>query len=208
MAIKNDDVDYVRKKAHAFDLKNDKNSEGMNVVGHAAHHGSFEVFKLLTRELGARQDEGDTTWDQRPLFRAAKGDTSAHLKIVKLLVANEDVDKNAREKDGQTALAVAASCGNLEVVEVLLNAHADPTLRDRCSPARTALSRARAKLKAASTEPPLAKAAKMLRFQQVINLLERCKSQLPNPEEMEAPGYIAEPARKRDRALAYFESYI
>lgn len=61
---------------------------------------------------------------------------------MRLLVANRDVDKDAREKDGQIALAVAAHKGIVEGVRLVLNAGADSTLRDARSPPRTALSRA------------------------------------------------------------------
>lgn len=49
---------------------------------------------------------------------------------VALLLGNDNCPMDAQDNDGQTALHYAASCGHAEVVELLLKANADRTIKD------------------------------------------------------------------------------
>jgi len=82
-------------------------------------------------------------------FELQKVVDQGHIRIVEHLLSlnihgrDEDVVVDAMDDDDQTALAVAAEFGNMEIVRQLLEAGAD---RDRCSmEGRTPLSRAREK---------------------------------------------------------------
>ena len=143
-AIRHNDVTTVRKLAHGLDLNKDTSrKEKLNSTGLASDRGKSDVFKILVDEFRAHPDLPDSQWQQRPLFRAAKGPWPGHPEIVKYLVARRDVDVDAQDDDGQTALAVAADFGRKEAVEILLDAGADPMMED--NEQRTALSRAKDK---------------------------------------------------------------
>ncbi|BAP00269.1 ankyrin repeat domain-containing protein [Wolbachia endosymbiont of Cimex lectularius] len=56
---------------------------------------------------------------------------SGRLDIVKHLIADKKADVDARGSDDKTALHLAAMNNKLEIVKVLLNAKADPLLKNK-----------------------------------------------------------------------------
>ena len=62
-----------------------------------------------------------------PLMRAAMGEHIAAVKL--LLAAGADVNAHDNRRIGNTAINEVAGDGSFEVVEVLLEAGADPTIR-------------------------------------------------------------------------------
>lgn len=52
-------------------------------------------------------------------------------RSIYILLKHPDIDVNKRDIDGQTALLVAAKRGYGDIVEILLEAGADPTIKDR-----------------------------------------------------------------------------
>ena len=99
----------------------------------AVRAGNFEVVNKLLDEgakvnlavAGARIAAG-TTFGETPLICAAK---NGHVDIVKrlLAVANVSIDKS--DDDGATALYKVAMKGNIQIVELLLQAGADTEVR-------------------------------------------------------------------------------
>jgi len=151
-AIRHDDAATVKASAKSYAseiLDGYAGKDHLTAVSYAAEHATVEALRVLLADCGAKPDLPDAKWHQRPLLRAAKGSRPGHIKIVEHLLnlnihgRDEDVVVDAMDDDDQTALAVAAEFGNMEIVRQLLEAGAD---RDRCSmEGRTPLSRAREK---------------------------------------------------------------
>ena len=144
-------------------LENGADPELSNVFGlsplHiAAQSGHAEVVRLLLYH-GARvnaRDVGDNT----PLHLASRGPSSpncdttdwscrwmlatrgdGHLQVVaSLVVAGADV--NARDEHARTPLMAAAENGNAEIVQVLLNHGADPSLQSKRGESAMSLAQA------------------------------------------------------------------
>ena len=53
-----------------------------------------------------------------------------NVKLVEYLLAQPKIEVDKRDIDGQTALLVAAKKGNARIVDLLLEAGADPTLKN------------------------------------------------------------------------------
>jgi len=77
-------------------------------------------------EGGAGPNAADA-YGWTPLMRSVH---TGHLNMVQLLLSRPDIDVNARERDGATALHIAASLGERDMVELLLKAGADPDILD------------------------------------------------------------------------------
>ena len=91
-----------------------------------------------------------------PLMHAAKGD---HVEAVKLLLAaGADVNAHDNPRIGSTALNEVAGDGSFEMIEVLLEAGADPTIRGWMN--LNALDRARSRVRAPAIYAMLEAAAK------------------------------------------------
>lgn len=78
-------------------------------------------------------------------------DSHPHIAAMKSLLGddgNQSADVNAQRGDGATALCLAAWHGNTPAVQVLLDHHADPSIKFR---GETALQLARKTIRAAAT---------------------------------------------------------
>ncbi len=100
-------------------------ADGITPVACAAARGNDAAFEKLLRadaDVRARSRSGDT-----PLMLAARGD---HAVIVRKLVALR-VGLDAQNAFGDTALILASQAGAGDVVDLLLQAGAKKTLRNR-----------------------------------------------------------------------------
>ena len=106
-----------------------------------------------------------------------------HIDIVRIIVgmSPEARNLNAKDRDGQTALAAAAAFGVVEGVKILLDAGADAMVYDYCTPPRTALSRAKDGLARAETDEARA------RYEKIIQLFESHNHQCPSRECLAGP---------------------
>ena len=106
-----------------------------------------------------------------------------HIDIVRIIVgmSPEARNLNAKDRDGQTALAAAAAFGVVEGVKILLDAGADAMVYDYCTPPRTALSRAKDGLARAETDEARA------RYEKIIQLFESHSHQCPSRECLAGP---------------------
>ncbi|PSN42764.1 hypothetical protein C0J52_10668 [Blattella germanica] len=92
----------------------------------ASFEGHIEVVKALIQkgaDATLEDQEGDT-----PLHLAAR---NGHDLVCARLMECQGVDFNARNRHLRTPLHCASSCGQVEVVKVLLERGADAKLRDR-----------------------------------------------------------------------------
>ena len=109
----------------------------------AASAGHFDAVGVLLA-AGASQRVRRINDFASPLLRAAR---HGHTRVVDLLISkgvgDAGPDLNARDKQGRTALMYAAQLGALEIVQYLINAGADVTLRsaDGVTAAKWALER-------------------------------------------------------------------
>ncbi len=110
--------------------------DGLSLLGKAFYHGVFEVADWLLEagaDPNAFNDDGTS-----PLYLAAGQRDQARLQT--LLAAGAEVDGRGDIGRGGSALGVAASLGDIGLVEILLEAGADPVLVDHNggTPARAA----------------------------------------------------------------------
>lgn len=138
-AVRCGDEQDIRRLLPDRNLDEGLDSEQLNAIGVAAHHGRLNAFKVLLN-AGANPDLPDQKFGQRPLFRASIG---GHVTIVEMLLQRKDVDVNAKADWGQTALGVAAHFGRSEIVKLLLNADIPADRHAVDDVGRTALDRAR-----------------------------------------------------------------
>jgi ankyrin repeat protein len=76
---------------------------------------------------GGAEPNAPDAYGWTPLMRAVH---TRHPNIVELLLSRPDTDIDARERDGATALHIAASLGEKEMVALLLDAGANPAILD------------------------------------------------------------------------------
>eukprot|EP00927_Polykrikos_kofoidii_P032123 TRINITY_DN27452_c0_g1_i1.p1 TRINITY_DN27452_c0_g1~~TRINITY_DN27452_c0_g1_i1.p1 ORF type:complete len:1117 (-),score=185.70 TRINITY_DN27452_c0_g1_i1:247-3525(-) len=90
--------------------------------------GTVDICKHLIETLGlhANDRSGDATWNQTPLFYAAKVGSTETLEYL----VEKQADVQVADKNVQTALFYAAVVGNCANVEKLLALKADPMHRD------------------------------------------------------------------------------
>jgi len=118
-----------------------KDNAGRTALTMAAHYGHVKVVQLLLARQDVNPNWPDTVWKQTPLFRAAM--EGRYGVVTELLNRIPSVDFNARDKHGQTPLAVAADRGHANIVKALLEVGVKDDPPD-CE-GRTAFSRAEAK---------------------------------------------------------------
>ncbi|KAJ9591792.1 hypothetical protein L9F63_001609, partial [Diploptera punctata] len=97
-----------------------RNKDGDNALSLASREGKCEVVKYLTIDKGENIETLDW-YKSSPLMKAAE---FAHFEVVKFLI-DQGSEVNARNKDGYTALSLAARTGEPNVVELLLQNGAD-----------------------------------------------------------------------------------
>ncbi len=119
-------IETVRQALEAgVDVNSANSEEKLTPLHMAAYNGHTDVAKLLLErgaEIDARDHEGKT-----PLTHACTG---PFKETVKLLV-DSGADINAQEAtEGFTPLMMAAGLGEVDVVKVLLEHKADPSIRD------------------------------------------------------------------------------
>ncbi|KAL1955231.1 hypothetical protein VTO42DRAFT_8890 [Malbranchea cinnamomea] len=89
-----------------------------SALSHAAERGHAAVVELLLRyESGARFLNAGDTGGQTPLLWAS---TLGHDDVVRLLLAQKEIDVNSKTSEGYTPLLGAAVNGHVGVVELLL----------------------------------------------------------------------------------------
>ena len=94
-----------------------RDNEGHAPLYFACASGAFDVVKMLVR---AGADDGGGTC----LTQAAN---CGHTEVVRYLVGLPEVDVNRRDDDFKTALHCAVENAHTDVVQVLIDAGADPT---------------------------------------------------------------------------------
>lgn len=102
---------------------NCRDSDGQSVVSLAVKSGNLDAVKVLV-EAGYSIDNSD---DQLILHDAA---AMNRLDMIEILCLRVHIDVNSINTLGQTALHVAATNGNLEVVEFLVNSGGCPDIVD------------------------------------------------------------------------------
>jgi ankyrin repeat protein len=111
---------------------NHKDINGHSALAQAVKRGHFEIVRLLSdhrADLATRTDEGNTL-----LMLAV---LSKNPEIVEFLLTRsfdinaQDIDINAQDKVGETALMLAAATGQDRIIEMLINARADSQLRNK-----------------------------------------------------------------------------
>lgn len=118
-------VDVILRKQVDVDLVSSEEQwelkHGMTALAMAANKGHADVVQKL---LAAAADVDKRT----PIVLAA---SSAHIDVVRtLLAAGANVNARALDMSGTTALGAAASMGHAAVADVLIEAGADPTIKD------------------------------------------------------------------------------
>lgn len=100
-------------------------SNGWTPLHVAAHGSELEIVRLLLANNAnpmSLDNEGRT-----PLHLAA----SLYPDVVQQLILTGDIDLDAQTKDGKTPLHMAAESNRVDLVMLLLDAGADPTIKDR-----------------------------------------------------------------------------
>ena len=100
------------------------NNKGQSPIGVAMAAGNFRMAKFLLDKGAKAEPEG-----ARPALIDAAGSDDDDVGGVTLLLRHK-VKVDARDENQQTALHHAAANGNVEIVEMLLDAHANANLRD------------------------------------------------------------------------------
>jgi ankyrin repeat protein len=111
---------------------NRKDINGYSALAQAVKRGHFEIVRLLSdhrADLATRTDEGNTLLMLAVLSKSPE--------IVEFLLTRSfdinapDIDINAQDKVGETALMLAAATGQDRIIEMLINAGADSQLRNK-----------------------------------------------------------------------------
>ncbi|WP_196221002.1 ankyrin repeat domain-containing protein [Sansalvadorimonas verongulae] len=92
----------------------------------AAAEGRVEVVQRL---IAADADINQTSKGVTPLYVAAQ---NGHDKVVKTIVSTQGVSVNHTRCTGSTALFIACQEGYPDIVDMLLGAGADPTIKWHC----------------------------------------------------------------------------
>ena len=122
----------------------------------AATKGQFDIVKFLYgkgADINARDSDSQTAlmYASRHRFNTTPDNTTA-----KFLLSN-GAEVNVRsKKKGFTALMLAASAGNVELVQQLLRKGADPAIKDNFGVSATAMAKKRGKTAVVSilSDPP------------------------------------------------------
>ncbi|KAJ5657428.1 uncharacterized protein N7484_001077 [Penicillium longicatenatum] len=105
---------------------NHKNNEGQTPLILAASAGQFEAVEYLL-EQKAQIHEKDSS-GCTALHRAAqKGDSG----VVEALLKADGAEKDAQNNDGETPLYIAAYCGNIDAVKILIEYQCSVTIPEK-----------------------------------------------------------------------------
>lgn len=116
-------VDTGRIEARSEEYKND------TPLMHAARCGHGEAVKLLL-DLGANA-EARSKEKETPLLIATRHYLfRKNMDVISHLI-EKGAQVNAKDEDGSTALMDAAIIGDMELAKVLLNAGADPKIKNK-----------------------------------------------------------------------------
>lgn len=114
---------YMTNEFH-FDL------QGNTAMHYAVSHGNFDVVSiLLDSKVCCINKTNNAGYTCVMLVSLAKLDIAEHQTVVQRLFQMADVNVRAK-KHGQTALMLATSHGNYEMVRMLLDAGADINIQD------------------------------------------------------------------------------
>jgi ankyrin repeat protein len=120
-------TDSVRKALETGVDVNARDADGVSAIRWAAVEG-LEPIVVLLIEAGADVNSANSS-GVTPLMMAARW---GYKGIVKALVAaGAEVDSLSSTGPGRTALMYAAICGHDSIVDLLLKADADPSIKDR-----------------------------------------------------------------------------
>ena len=108
-------------QGHLSTLRSSTETTGLHLAAYFGLHNTID-FLLSDMQSDARDMHGRT-----PLHWAAENGQDA---VIKLLLAQEKVDLEARDVWGQTALWIAAERDYPNVIKLLIQAKADPEARD------------------------------------------------------------------------------
>ena len=118
-AAANGDVDAIRALAKMFSADVvSENNNGNTPLHLAARKGHADAARVLVNELGARVDVTNNNVCS-PLQSATLG---SHVDVACILVKGLGADVDARGLYGGTALHVAATIGNIEIIRVYVAA--------------------------------------------------------------------------------------
>ncbi len=109
-----------------------KNSERFSVLHQAAKYNRLAIMDMLVQAIGDRDVNGPSNDGRRPLHYVAHyatDDAGFEKTIWKLIDLGAEV--NAVDSNGQTALHSAAGNGQSKIVTCLLEAGADPNIRNQ-----------------------------------------------------------------------------
>lgn len=106
------------------------NLQGNTAMHYAVSHGNFDVVSiLLDSKVCCINKANNAGYTCVMLVSLAKLDIAEHQTVVQRLFQMADVNVRAK-KHGQTALMLATSHGNYEMVRMLLEAGADINIQD------------------------------------------------------------------------------
>ena len=100
--------------------------DGFTPVMQAAWHGQVEILQILLNH-GANTSLQNATGCTAAHFAAGQG----HTECLEILAKDQLVDINCQTKFGATPLILAAKCGYLDTVDLLLDYGADPNIQYR-----------------------------------------------------------------------------
>lgn len=104
--------------------------QGNTAMHYAVSHGNFDVVSiLLDSKVCCINKTNNAGYTCVMLVSLAKLDIAEHQTVVQRLFQMADVNVRAK-KHGQTALMLATSHGNYEMVRMLLEAGADINIQD------------------------------------------------------------------------------
>jgi hypothetical protein len=122
------DFDVIKDYISAGKNVNIKDNSNLTLLHVAAKSGNIEIIKLLL-DAGANVNAKDKS-GRTPIVMIEVDEEKDFVEILKLFIAKgADVDVRNKE-DNQTLLMLACDNENLEAVKILLEAGANPKLKD------------------------------------------------------------------------------
>jgi ankyrin repeat protein len=111
-------------------MVNLSDTNGNSCMHYAVSHGNFDIVSiLLDSKVCSVNQVNNAGYTSVMLVSLAKLKVPAHRNVVQRLFQMSDVNARAK-KHNQTALMLAVSHGNIEMVQMLLEAGADINIQD------------------------------------------------------------------------------